>query len=75
MKKVQVLSVCLLASVPGIAAATPFSYTYSFGTVAEQNEWTVTTDNEFIGPGVPQYGVPDAGSVCPDPRYWCHRIA
>ncbi len=68
MKKMQVLSVCLLGSMPGVVLATPFTYTYSFGTVAEQNAWTVTINNDANGPGIPEYGVPDAGSVRIKPK-------
>jgi len=48
---------------PAMAWAAPFTLNFDFATTAEQNEWTVTTNNDANGPGMPQYGVPDSGSV------------
>jgi hypothetical protein len=51
------------ALIPAAVLAAPFTETFDFSTVAQQNEWTVTTNNDANGPGVPQYGVPDSSSV------------
>lgn len=52
-----------LVLLPCLAWAAPVTYNFQFDTVAEQNAWTVTVNNDANGPGVPQYGIPDGGSV------------
>src|SRR5579872_561359 len=61
MKKMLVLVPLVPSS--AWAAAVPFTYNYTFATPADQALWTVTTNNDANGPGVPQYGVPDPTSV------------
>jgi len=63
MRKMHLAWVIAAAMAPVSAWAAPFVQNFSFGTPAEQAAWTVTTNNDANGPGVPQYGVPDAGSV------------
>jgi hypothetical protein len=63
MRRLQIVSTVLVSSVPFAAWAIPFQQSFSFATPADQAEWTVTTNNDFNGPGVPQYGVPDSTAV------------
>jgi hypothetical protein len=67
MKKMHVLLGLVIGTVAGAASAVSFSQSFTFATPADQALWTVTTNNDANGPGVPQYGVPDPTSVRIEP--------